>query len=93
MFFRGSRYEHVAEASFTRPDGLVVRYKLIRFIPATSASLAHVVVRGERTDHLAALAYRDPERFWRIADANVVMCPEELTADVGARILIPPAQG
>jgi len=93
MFFRGSRYEDVPEANFTRPDGLVARYKLIRFIPATSAHLAHGVVRGERSDHLAALAYRDPERFWRICDANVVMRPEALTAEVGARILIPPAKG
>ena len=93
MFFKGSRYESVTEASLTRPDGLVIRYKRIRFIPGTPAQLAHAVVAGERTDHLASLAYRDPERFWRICDANGVMQPEALTAGIGARILIPPANG
>ena len=33
MFFRGSRYETVADAELTTAGGRVVRYKRIRFIP------------------------------------------------------------
>jgi len=92
MFFRGSRYENVPEATWADATGRPIRYKLIRFIPETPAQLAHVVVQGERVDHLATLAYRDSQRFWRICDANVVMRPAELVDEVGERILIPPAK-
>jgi hypothetical protein len=92
MFFPGSRYETVPEDVVATPHG-AVRFKRIRFIPATPADLAHRLTQGERPDHLAFLAYREPDRFWRICDANLVMWPPDLVADVGARILIPPAKG
>ena len=93
MFFQGSRYEDVPDHVLTTPAQGLVRYKRVRFIPPTPASLAHVVTQGERLDHLAFLAYRDPERFWRICDANVATWPPDLAAGVGARVLIPPAKG
>jgi hypothetical protein len=93
VFFRGSRYETVGEDAYTDRTGQVIRYKRIRFIPNTPAQLAHVVLQGERVDHVAFLAYRDPERFWRICDANLVMRPDELVEQPGARILIPQAKG
>ena len=34
----------------------------------------------------------DPEQFWRICDANDAMRPDDLTAEVGRRLLIPVAQ-
>lgn len=92
MFFVGSRYETVPEDVVATPQG-PVRFKRIRFIPATPADLAHTLTQGERPDQLAFLAYREPDRFWRICDANLVMWPPDLVAEVGARILIPPAKG
>jgi hypothetical protein len=92
MLLPGSRYENVPEDVVTTPQG-AVRYKRIRFIPPTPATLAHVVVQGERLDHLAFLAYHEPDRFWRICDANLAMWPPDLVADVGTRLLIPPAKG
>ncbi len=89
MFAKGSRYEKVAEHELTESDGRVLRYKGIRFIPKTTAQFTHVVSQGERPDHLAFHYYRDPERFWRIADANHTMWPADLTAEPGRRILIP----
>jgi hypothetical protein len=93
MFFQGSRYEDVPEAVLDTPAQGPVRYKRVRFIPPTPASLAHEIVQDERLDHLAFLAYRDPERFWRICDANFATWPPDLVAQVGARVLIPPAKG
>ena len=92
MFVQGSRYETVPEDVLTTPDG-AVRYKLTRFVPPTSATLVHVVAQDERLDQLAFLAYREPERFWRIADANLAMWPPDLVARVGRALLIPPARG
>lgn len=92
MFFQGSRYETVPEAVADSPQG-PVRYKRIRRIPPTPAEAAHTVTQGERLDNIAFLAYREPDRFWRICDANLAMWPPDLVAEPGDRILIPPAKG
>jgi hypothetical protein len=93
MFLQGSRYESVSEDLYRASSGRAIRYKRIRFIPHTSANLAHVLRQGERLDHLAYLAYGDPELFWRICDANVAMWPPDLMSRPHDRILIPPAKG
>ncbi len=90
MFFKGSRYENVGDAQFTDAQGRVIRYKKIRFIPDTPARFNHLVSQSDRLDLLAFRYYRDPLKFWRIADANHEMIAEELTAQPGRRILIPP---
>lgn len=90
MFFKGSRYEKVGNAQFTDAQGRVIQYKKIRWIPNTPARFNHLVLQGERLDLLAYRYYRDPLKFWHIADANDVMQTEELTAQPGTRILIPP---
>jgi hypothetical protein len=92
MFVQGSRYETVPEDVLATPNG-TVRYKLIRFVPPTPATLAHVVAQDERLDRLAFLAYREPDRFWRICDANLAMWPPDLVTEVGRQLLIPPARG
>ena len=93
MFFRGSRYANVGEHQITDGKGRVIRYKKTRFIPATQAQMGHMVSQGERLDHIAFRYYRDPERFWRICDANRAMWPPELVAEAGRTILIPPSEG
>lgn len=93
MFFRGSRYANVGEHQITDGKGRVIRYKKTRFIPATQAQMGHMVSQGERLDHIAFRYYRDPERFWRICDANRAMWPPELVAEAGRTILIPPLEG
>ena len=92
MFFQGSRYETVPEAVADSPHG-PVRYKRIRFIPPTPAEAAHMVTQDERLDNIAFLAYREPDRFWRICDANLAVWPEELTAQPGRVLDIPAAEG
>jgi hypothetical protein len=93
MFFKGSRYEPVGTDSIVDGSGREIRYKKVRFIPETPALLKHAVVQGERLDHIAHRYYRDPELFWRIADANRAMRPAELVARPGHRIAIPGAEG
>ena len=93
MFFQGSRYANVGEDQLSDGKGREIGYKKVRFIPETRAQMAHIVNQGERLDHLAHRHLRDSERFWRICDANRAMWPDDLVAEVGRRILIPPSEG
>jgi len=93
MFFKGSRYEKVGTAEFTDSTGRVVRYKLTRFIPSTSADAGHRVDDMERLDQISYRYYQDPERFWRICDANGALWPPDLVSEPNRIILIPPSEG
>lgn len=91
-----SRYYGIASAQFTRPDGSVVSYLKRRFVPLPErfATLAeHQVVSGDRVDNLAARYLGDPEQYWRLCDANGVMDPDELTAEVGRSVRITLPEG
>ena len=89
MFFRGSRYEIVPTATLEAPDGGVIQYKRVRFIPATEGTLPITVQQGDRLDLIAWRVYRDPEQFWRLCDAADAMHPEDLTAVPGTRLKAP----
>ena len=89
MFVKGSRYEAVEDSELTDDQGRILCYKKVRFIPETDAQFTHLLTQGERLDHLAYRYYRDPERFWRICDANEAMWPDDLVTEAGIRILIP----
>lgn len=67
-------------------------YVLRRFIPApTTMSIVarHVANALDRPDTLGARYLGDALLYWRIADANAVVDPNELTDTVGRRIAIP----
>ncbi len=89
MIFKGSRYQRVQVLQTTGPDGQVVSYLAMREIPATPAGYRHTIKAGERLDILAYNFYRNPEKFWLIADANDEMDPEDLL-EPGRQLLIPP---
>jgi hypothetical protein len=93
MFFRGSRYENVGTDSITDAQGRVVRFKKVRFIPEAPAQLGLMVGQGERLDQIAQRVYQDPELFWRICDANRATWPDDLVAEPGRILLIPPSEG
>jgi hypothetical protein len=93
MFFKGSRYERVADAEVQDGRGRVVRYKKARSILETPAQMGHVLNQGERLDLIAHRYYQDPERFWRICDANLATWPGDLIEQAGKTILIPPPEG
>ena len=87
----GSRYHDVEVATLELPDGRRIAYVRRRFVPPpTSFALLreHVVQAGERLDTVAALHLGDPEQFWRVADANGAIAPEQLTDEPGRRLRI-----
>lgn len=92
MFVKGSRYENVPENEITDAARRAIRYKTTRFIPPTPAQVGHIISAGERLDHIAFFYYRDPERFWRICDANFALFPDDLAAEIGRKIAIPAAE-
>lgn len=89
MFFRGSRYESVADAIYVDPGGREMPYKRLRILPSPPVHQAHVVALGDRLDRIAFQHYGDSEQFWRIADANQALQPESLTDELGRRLGIP----
>jgi hypothetical protein len=94
VFAFTSRYYNLVPATLKTPDGRTIVYVPRRFAPPPY-SLAllqeHVVVAGDRLDNLAAQYLDDPEQFWRIADANNAMRPDDLTRVAGTvlRITLP----
>jgi hypothetical protein len=93
MFFKGSRYEHVSEYEIKDNKGRMIRYKGVRPIPTTKTQHIHQVRQGESLGLIAHAYFRDPERFWRICDANREMWPDDLVVQTGRRIRIPPPEG
>jgi hypothetical protein len=89
-FANGSRYEQIPLATI-EIDGLPIRYVRRRFVPQPSRfALLHeyTVEQGDRVDNIAAGQLGDPELFWRLADANRAVHPNELAADIGRRLRI-----
>jgi hypothetical protein len=92
MFFKGSRYEKVGTDSVTDAQGRTILFKKVRFIVDTPAQAALVVGQGERLDRIAQRVYQDPELFWLICDANRARWPDDLVAEPGRVIRIPPSE-
>jgi len=97
MFASTSRYAGIETVRYTAPDGSEFVYVRRRFLPDPAAMIVvgtHAVVQGDRLDNVTARYLGDPEQFWRVADANLAMRPEELTAEPGRRLIIAmPAAG
>lgn len=92
-FVPQSRYHSVPLALLQRrPETPGLVYVRRRFIPAPSTMTIagrHVVRALDRPDLLGANYFGDPLLYWRIADANAVVDPNELTDHPGRRINIP----
>ena len=54
---------------------------------------AHVIDARDRLDVLAWLALGDPLLFWKIADSNACLFPDEVTAELGTWIVVPEGTG
>jgi len=90
-FGPNSRYYGIATGTRVTSDGTVHNYVRRRFIPPPEdyADLTeHAVVQGDRLDNITNLYLGDPEQFWRVADPNNVIDPNELSATLGRRIRI-----
>jgi hypothetical protein len=86
VIFKGSRYQNVATYQIAVSGGRTVTVLKIRPIPA---GFVHVATADDRLDLLSYQFYRNPEKFWLIADANTAMDPEALLQP-GRQLLIPP---
>lgn len=92
----GSRYGGIPIATHTTADGRSVAYLRRRFVapPEHFALLVeHVVQDGDRPDLLAQHYLGDPEQYWRIADANAVVAPDDLTDEPGRHVRITLPEG
>jgi hypothetical protein len=95
-FANTSRYFGLETAAWQGPDGRIVRYVRRRFVPAPEAFHVvreYVVAQGDRVDTIAAAQLGDPEQYWRVADANLALDPNELTDVPGRRIVIALPEG
>jgi hypothetical protein len=92
-FVPQSRYSGVPLALLQRrPDEPGTVYVRRRFIPAPGSltiSARHVATALDRPDLLGAKYLGDALLYWRIADANAVVDPNELTDTLGRRVDIP----
>ena len=91
-----SRYYGIDTTRMTAGDGRVLVYLRRRFVPPPerfALLLEHVVSDGERLDTVAARHLDDPEAYWRIADANAAMRPEDLTDTPGRHLRITLPEG
>jgi nucleoid-associated protein YgaU len=93
MFTKQSRYRNVEDAFLIDEQGKEVRYKKARLIAEAKGALGHVMAKEDRLDLVAQRYYQDPERYWRIVDANRVLAPEELESEPGRVIIIPSVEG
>lgn len=89
MFFDGSRYLRVGDYSLTDVKGASRTLKRVREPMHLEAVQEYQVREGDRLDLLATKFYRNPRKWWLIADANPqYLSPEDLLTP-GQVILIP----
>jgi hypothetical protein len=96
LFAPTSRYSRIETATMITPDGKTIIYLRRRFVPAPERFQLiqeHTVTQSERLDNIAARYLGDPEVFWRLADANGAMRPEDLVETVGRKLRITLPQG
>ncbi|TQN42898.1 hypothetical protein FHU33_2309 [Blastococcus colisei] len=96
VLFPASRYATVG-TTVLDPDGdHPIVHLLRRFVPRPEQLPVlgtHVVTAGERTDHVAAAVFGDPELFWRLCDGNRVVFPEDLVQEPGRRLRVTAPEG
>ncbi len=95
MFDTNGRYYKINDTTITLKDSdgkeRRIVYKRRRFIPSTEGTttlVEHTVIQGERLDNITARYLGDPTLFWRVCDANLILNPDELTAESGRLIKI-----
>lgn len=89
MFFDGSRYLRVSDATLTDGTGRSVPLKGTREPVATDMALSYQVRTGDRLDALAFKFYRDARKWWLIADANPDVITLEQLLEPGRLLRIP----
>ncbi|HEX4274628.1 MAG TPA: hypothetical protein VHZ74_04705 [Bryobacteraceae bacterium] len=79
MFDTNSRYLGTPTYTVTDHRGRTVTVVQTPPDPGEGLLGIHVLKQGERLDHLAFKYLNDPAGYWRIAERNEAMLPEQLT--------------
>jgi nucleoid-associated protein YgaU len=90
-----SRYAGIARVTRTLRDGRVVAYLRRRIVPQPptgSLDAEHEVRPFDRLDTMASQAYANSRLWWRIADANRAVDPNDLLVQ-GRRLVLPDTGG
>lgn len=88
MFLKNSRYAKVRQVRVKLSKKRQVKAVALRRLPQMRGS-SQVVKANDRLDFYAQRIYRDPTRFWHVADANTELEANELVAAVGREIEVP----
>ena len=92
MFDQKSRYRDLPVKTFVEPDGSERRFVARRLLPDPGTLRTLATVRITDSDRLDLIAHRtlgEPTAFWRVADANAAMDPDDLLAPAGRRLRVP----
>ena len=88
MFLKNSRSVGLATVAITDRLGRTFSAVKLRRLPATPGN-AYIVQGPDKLDAMANRAWKDPTRYWHIADANSELVANELTAAPGRVIQVP----
>lgn len=88
MFTEDSRYAKVDTLEITVSKNRSVAAVKLRKLPIVRGN-SYTVNEGDRLDLLAYRKYKQPAKFWHIADANTDLEAKTLVADINRKILLP----
>jgi len=89
MFAKNSRYNGLETVETKDRAGRPVKAVKLRHLPPTEGQ--ETVVRdGDQLDVISADRYKDPTRYWHIADANSELEADEMVRTTGRTIKVPP---
>ncbi|MEL6343780.1 MAG: hypothetical protein AAFV53_11655 [Myxococcota bacterium] len=91
MIDKRSRYRLTPTQTVTLANGEPATLLSLRVLPDAEGFFYATPEPGVRLDHLAERYYRDPRRFWRIADASDHLDPFDIV-EAGEPLLIPPGR-
>jgi hypothetical protein len=93
MFDTLSRYARIDTYAVTDHRGRTVTVVEVPPDPGEGLLGIHVLRQGERADHLAYRYLNNAAGFWRIAERNQAMLPEQLTEQPEIEIPGPASTG
>ena len=70
MFSRSSRYRALPEVVTIDSKGRTLASKTLRLPQPVSGTFRHTIEDADRLDHLAYKYYQQPQKWWRLGDAN-----------------------
>ncbi|MEK7395618.1 MAG: hypothetical protein AAB116_01660 [Candidatus Poribacteria bacterium] len=79
MYDSKSRYASLKPYNVTDHRGRTIAIVPVPKAPEQTSIGIHLLLQGQRLDHLAYKYLDDPAGYWRICELNDVMLPEALT--------------